>query len=201
MGEILTPTCIGYHEPMKKGPGQHGVSRAEWLQAAAKILESHSIVDVKIETLARALNVSKSGFYWHFKNRNELLDHLLDFWMHEVTEVITENPQLLELDPLNRLYRTAEIILDYDLVRYEVGIRQWALSNEKAAETVVSVNQRRLDFIRGTLRELGFTGEELEMRTILFVCYQTWESPMFREIPRETRRKLIKRRVDLITSK
>jgi len=78
---------------MNNGPGQHGVSRAEWLQASAKILESHSIVDVKIESLARALNVSKSGFYWHFKNRNELLDHLLGYWLHEVTEVITENPE------------------------------------------------------------------------------------------------------------
>jgi AcrR family transcriptional regulator len=185
---------------MKNGPGQRGVSRAEWLEAAAKILETHGIPEVKIETLARTLGISKSGFYWHFRNRAELLDCLLDHWLHEVTEVITENPKLLELDPRNRLYRVAEVILDYDLVRYEVGIRQWALSNEKAAETVVSVNQMRLDFIGRTMRELGFTGEELEMRTMLFVCYQTWESPMFREIPRESRRKLIKRRVDLITS-
>jgi AcrR family transcriptional regulator len=186
---------------MKKGPGQHGVSRAEWLQAAAKILESHSIVDVKIETLARALNISKSGFYWHFKNRNELLDHLLDFWMHEVTEVITENPEILELDPLNRLYRTAEIILDYDLVRYEISIRQWALSDKKVAAAVASVNQKRMEYVGGALQEMGFTGEDLEMRTLLFACYHSCESLMFREIPPERRRRLIEKRVDLITSR
>jgi AcrR family transcriptional regulator len=186
---------------MKNGPGQHGVSRGEWLQAAAKMLESHSIVDVRIEALARALNVSKSGFYWHFKNRDALLEQLLDFWVHEVTEVITENPELLELDPLNRLYRTAEIILDYDLVRYEIGIRQWALTDMKVAAAVASVNKKRLEYISGALQELGFAGEDLEMRTLLFACYHSCESLMFREIPPERRRQLIKKRLDLITSR
>jgi len=186
---------------MKKGPGQHGVSRAEWLQAAAKMLESNGIEGVKIETLARTLGVSKSGFYWHFKNRDDLLDHFLDFWLHEVTEVITENPQILELDPLSRLCRTAEIILDYDLVRYEISIRQWALSNEKVAEAVELVNQKRMDFVGGALQELGFSGEDLEMRTLLFACYHSCESLMFREIPPERRRQLIEKRVALITSR
>jgi AcrR family transcriptional regulator len=186
---------------MKNGPGQHGVSRDEWLQAAATMLESQSIVDVKIETLARVLGVSKSGFYWHFKNRNELLDHLLEYWLHEVTEVITENPKLLKLDPVNRLRRTAEIILDYDLVRYDIAIRQWALSNEKVAEVVASVNQKRMDFVGGALQELGFAGEDLEMRTLLFACYHSCESIMFSEIPPEHRRQLIEKRVDLITAR
>ena len=192
---------MGYYGPMKNGPGQHGVSRAEWLLAAAEMLETHSISDVKIDTLAKSLNISKSGFYWHFKGRDELLDYLLNFWLHEVTEVITDNPILLKLDPVNRLRQIAEIILDYDLVRYEIGIRQWALSNEKVAAAVASANQVRLDFVGKALQELGFAGEDLEMRTLLFTCYHSSESLMFREIPPERRRRLIQKRVDLITSR
>lgn len=165
------------------------------------MLETYSIAEIKIETLAQALDISKSGFYWHFKNRDELLDRLLDFWLHEVTEVITENPNILKLDPVNRLCRAAEIILDYDLVRYEIGIRQWALGNEKVAETVASVNQKRLDFVSRALQELGFAGEDLEMRALLFACYHACESLMFREIAPERRRRLIEKRVDLITSR
>ena len=192
---------MGYYGPMKNGPGQHGVSRAEWLLAAAKMLETHSVTDVKIDTLAKSLNICKSGFYWHFKGRDELLDYLLDFWLHEVTEVITNNPKLLKLDPVNRLRQIAEIILDYDLVRYEIGIRQWALANEKVAAAVASANQTRLDFVSGTLQELGFTGEDLEMRALLFACYHSCESIMFREISPERRRLLIEKRVALITSR
>ena len=102
---------------------------------------------------------------------------------------------------MSRLRRTAEIILDYDLVRYDIGIRQWALSNEKTAKAVAFVNEKRMDFVGGALQEIGFTGEDLEMRTLLFACYHSCESIMFRDIPTERRRKLIQRRIELITSR
>jgi hypothetical protein len=47
--------------------------------------------------------------------------------------------------------------------------------------------------------ELGFEGDDLEMRAMLFVCYQTWETPMFRDITENRRRELIQKRVDLLT--
>ena len=36
---------------------------------------------------------------------------------------------------------------------------------------------------------------------MLFVCYHSWEAPMFPEIPRKRRRELIARRIELLTSK
>ncbi len=57
----------------------------------------------------------------------------------------------------------------------------------------------RLDFVRRAFRELGFTGDDLEMRSMLFVCYQTWEASMFRELTRKRRRQLISVRLDLLT--
>jgi hypothetical protein len=58
-----------------------------------------------------------------------------------------------------------------------------------------------LDFVRDALSELGFTGDDLEMRSMLFVCYHTWELPMFREISRKRRRELIAKRIELLTAK
>jgi hypothetical protein len=91
------------------------------------------------------------------------------------------------------------MILDYDLARYDVAIRQWALHDAEAARVVRAANRMRLRFVRGALSELGFEGDDLEMRTMFFVCYQTWESATFREIPRKRRRQLIARRVELLT--
>ena len=48
---------------------------------------------------------------------------------------------------------------------------------------------------------LGFTGDDLEMRSMLFVCYHAWESPMFREISRKRRREQIAKRIELLMSK
>jgi AcrR family transcriptional regulator len=185
---------------MNRKPGRHGVSKAEWLAAALKMLGKGSVSDIKINRLAGALGINKSGFYWHFKNRDDLLEQLLDYWTHELTEVVTSNPEFVKLEPRERLRRTAEMIIDYDLTRYEISIRQWALTNDLAGQAVKKVNEIRLDFVSRTLAELGFEGDDLEMRAMLFVCYHTWETPMFRDITENRRRELIRKRVDLLTS-
>ena len=157
--------------------------------------------EISIGGLARGLGISKSGFYWHFRNREDLLDQLLEHWNHEVTEVITQNAELQASDPKVRLRKAAEMIIDNDLVRFEIGIRQWAMNDKRAAQAVRSVNRRRLDFARQALGEMGFSGDDVEVRAMLFVCYHTWEAPMFPEIPRKRRRELIGKRIALLTRK
>ena len=126
---------------------------------------------------------------------------LLEHWTHEITEVITANPDILSLEPKSRLIRAAEIIHDYKLTRYEIAIRQWALQDKEAARAVKKSNRLRLDFVRTAFSELGFKGEDLEIRTMLFVCYHSWEASMFREISRKRRRAQITKRIDFLTRK
>jgi len=178
-----------------------GVTKDEWLRAALDELSFGSVTDISVQALARKLGIGKSGFYWHFRNKPELLRALLDYWVHEITEVITANPQMQELDPESRLRRTAEMILDYGLVQYEIGIRQWALQDAEAAKVVRKVNTLRLNYTRETLAELGFEGDDLEMRAMAFVCYHTWELLMFREMPKKKLRGLIRKRIEMICRK
>ena len=173
---------------MMKNRLSRGASKADWLEAALSILDCGNVSNITIEGLARTLGISKSGFYWHFKNRDDLLRAILDYWVHEITEVITENTELVTLDPKARLRVTAEMILKHDFVRYEIGIRQWAMQNPGVAKAVKKVNRIRLVFVSQALEELGFRGDDLEMRAMLFVCYHTWESEMFREVSEKRRR-------------
>ncbi len=69
-----------------------------------------------------------------------------------------------------------------------------------AARAVRKVNRVRLDFVASAFSELGFTGDDLEMRSMLFVCYHSWESPMFRNLSRKRRRELIAKRMEFLTS-
>ena len=199
-GSIRNRLYVNNLMPEKKKKTRR-VSKAQWLDIALDVLETDGIAGVRIEILAKRLGISKSGFYWHFRDRDQLLMEMLDVWSHEVTGVITENQELLALGPKNRLIKTAEIILEYDLTRYEISIRQWALQDAVAARTVRKINRLRLKFIGETFSELGFTGDDMEMRAMLFVCYHTWEAPMFREISRKRRRKLITKRIELLTNK
>ena len=190
-----------YHADMSKQIGRRGVSKTEWLEAGLQALGDSSVAALTVEGLAKSLGIAKAGFYWHFKNRDDLLRQLLDHWTLEITEVITANPEILTLKPKTRLIRAAEIIHDYKLTRYEIAIRQWALQDKEAARAVKKSNRLRLDFVRMAFSELGFKGEDLEIRTMLFVCYHSWEASMFREISRKRRRAQIAKRIDFLTRK
>jgi AcrR family transcriptional regulator len=177
-----------------KKPGKKRVSKAEWLALALEVLATVGVQGVRIERLAREIGIAKSGFYWHFRDRGELMQSILDYWGHEFTAVITENPEFLEGDPKQRLYQTMVMILDHDLTKYDLAIRDWAAHDAAAAKAVRLVNRMRLEFVRSIFSDLGFRGQQLEMRTRLFVCYQSWELAMFDDLSKEERRKLLRLR-------
>lgn len=178
-----------------------GVTKGEWLEAGLQALSKYGVAGLTVEDLAKGLGIAKAGFYWHFKDREDLLRQLLDHWVRELTEVVTTNVKVLALEPKSRLAKTAEMVLKHDLGRYDMAIRQWAVQDAGAARAARKVNRMRLDLVRGAFCELGFTGDDLDMRAMLFVCYHTWESSMFPEISRKRRRQLIVGRIDLLTRK
>jgi len=186
---------------VKTKTAHRGTSKQEWLETALKALSERGIAGVKVESLAQSLGIARAGFYWHFKNRDNLLRQLLDYWVHEQTEKVTANPVLLTLEPTERLTEAAEMITKYKLGRYDMAIRQWASTDARAARIVRKVNRIRLDFVRDAFRELGFTGDDLEMRAMLFVCYHAWEVSTFQEISRKRLRGLIAKRIELLTKR
>lgn len=177
------------------------VSRADWTEAALSVLREEGVKAVRIEDLARRLGISKSGFYWHFENRRDLLTHLLDYWSREYTEIITDNPEIQKLEPRKRLRMIMDMVLDPRLTDYDLSMRAWAAQDPEVARRVGRVYKLRLDFVRGAFAELGFEGDELEMRARLFACYQSWERVMFWRESKKALRALIPRRLELLTRK
>ncbi len=177
------------------------VSKADWLATALEFLGREGIDGVRVERLAREIGIAKSGFYWHFRDRAHLLQEMLDYWSHEYTGVVSENPEVSALEPKQQLRVTAEMIIDYDLAQYDLAMRAWADHDETVAERVAEVYRNRLRYLRKAFRELGFEGAELDMRVRLFVCYHSWEQTMFWREPKKKLRAMIKRRVELLTSR
>lgn len=180
--------------------GRKGRSKADWLEAGLEALCEGGADKLTVERLAARLGIAKSGFYWHFKNRDQLLDALLDYWIDEMTGIATNNVGMLKIEPKARLIEIAEMILTYELCRFDIPIRQWALTDERAAQAVTRVTKLRQDFIGQAFAELGFEGEDLEMRTMLYVAYHTFEGSMFRDVPPEKRRDMIARRIEFLTA-
>jgi AcrR family transcriptional regulator len=177
------------------------VSKDQWLTKALETLESSGVEAIKIERLAKAFGISRSGFYWHFENRQDLLEHLLDYWVREYTGVVTHNPDVVKLDPEKRLLTTMEIIRDKHLAKYDLAMTSWAKLDQQVHKVVKKVVKMRIDYLRAIFAELGFEGDELEMRTRLFVCYHSWEDTMFRDLSNQQHSKLLKLRYKYLIQK
>lgn len=151
-------------------------SKWDWFQTALDVLRMEGVDAVRVERLARELGIAKSGFYWHFKDRSDLLDQLVDYWAHEYTEVVAENVIMRNLEPKARLIETARMIAKHGLTDCELSMRAWALADETVAKKVEEVYAVRLRFIRQAFVELGFDGEQAELRARLYLVYHKWES-------------------------
>jgi AcrR family transcriptional regulator len=175
------------------------VTKKQWLIKALDALASCGVEAVKIERLAKGLGISRSGFYWHFKNRQDLLDHLLDYWVREYTGIVTDNPEVKKNDPKKRLQTVMEMIRYKNLSKYDLAIQAWAKIDPVANRVLQKVVKVRLDFLRSIFAELGFDGDELEMRARLFVCYHSWEDTMFPDLSDKKHSKLKNLRLELFT--
>jgi AcrR family transcriptional regulator len=178
-----------------------GVSREQWVLEALDVLNESGVDQVTIYNLARRLGIARSGFYWHFKNREELLEAMLDTSEDLLTKVVTENPQLMELKPVDRLVQVAEMVHDLNLSCYEVGLRHWAMQCETTARRLQEVVQTRTNFVKHAFAELGFESEALEMRAMIYIGYTAWEEATYSYVPRDKRRSLIRKRIELLTRK
>ena len=164
---------------MTKAAQKKRTSKTEWLETALSVFEGEGSAAVKIERLAKELKTSRSGFYWHFQDRDELLQDMLEYWRREYTEVVIKNFKQQDMGAKEALYHVMQMIDEHKLIRFEVHMRAWA-DNDPAVEKIVTdIYQERFVFLRGLFSNMGFTGCDLEMRARLWLCYATHGTSMF----------------------
>src|ERR1700761_5106017 len=61
-------------------PAAARTPRSSWTQESLRALAAGGPEAIRVEVLARALGVTKGGFYWHFDDRQALLEETLDGW-------------------------------------------------------------------------------------------------------------------------
>jgi AcrR family transcriptional regulator len=163
---------------MNEGNGKR-VTRNQWLSKALELFAKTGEGGLRVEKLARAVGVSKSGFYFHFKDREDFLHQLLDYWAHEYTEVITKNPLLLMTPAKERLLMISTLVFEQNLTEFDAAMHVWANKDPKIARRVRKAIDMRLAFAGKAFAELGFKGDDLEMRTRLFIGHLVSERQLY----------------------
>lgn len=139
----------------------------DWINAAFARLSADGIEAMRIEALARDLGASKGSFYWHFRDREDLLDRVLDRWQGEDARWLEGAAS--DENTATRWAKFVDRCEDSSRLRLEVSMRAWARRDARVANRVAAVEKQKSRFIAGVLREIGFTEQAAESWSALFL--------------------------------
>jgi AcrR family transcriptional regulator len=139
-----------------------------WIDAGLRALSAGGPDAVRVESLARTLGVTKGGFYWHFDDRDGLLDAMLDTWERTMVDDVIERVEGGGGDARAKLRRLFALAAERrDFMDVELAVRDWARRAEGPAQRLRRVDNRRMDYLRSQFREICDDAGEVEVRCLL----------------------------------
>ncbi|MEM7799972.1 MAG: TetR/AcrR family transcriptional regulator [Chloroflexota bacterium] len=133
------------------------VTKRDWITAAVQQLAKYGVDQVKVEVLAKQMKVSKGSFYWHFKNRPDLLNTVFDYWEKETNQLINiANQAETPADRLKRLFESiGQLANEFGGYAIDTAIFNWARHDAQIKERVDRVEHNRIDFVANLLEADG----------------------------------------------
>lgn len=176
------------------------LDREDWVAAAFARLGAGGVDAVRVEPLAKDLGVTKGSFYWHFRDRDDLLAALLEAWAaretdHYIAAVEAEGGQPGER--LRRLFRM--ILADHAALAPELAIRDWARHDRRTADAVLAIDTRRSAYLQERFVEAGQPQGEAQARAALLYGLLMGEVMIRRRETAEERTARIDRALVLLT--
>jgi len=145
--------------------------RSAWVDAALQALGTGGPDAVRVEALAVLLGVSKGGFYWHFTDRQALLEEMLDTWETAAAEDVIAQVESRPGDPRAKLQRLFDLVPSADF-SVELALRDWSRRDRDVAQRLLRVDNRRMDYLRSLFGQFCADENDVEARSMLaFALY------------------------------
>lgn len=165
--------------PRSRATGKAVVARTQldperWVDTAIDVLAKEGVSGLRVEVLAKRCGVTKGSFYWHFRDRQALLDAILERWREGRIRDIEKTTSGLAGHEREQLHHVIEV---YGASRnrkgmaIELAVRDWARHDARAAAVVESVDLYRLECTRRLFVSVGMTDAEAKSRSLLlYAC-------------------------------
>lgn len=150
---------------VERANSRNGLSREQWIDAARKVLIEEGFAAVKVDRLAKKLNVTRGGFYWRFKNRADLLQGLLDHWERTNTAAFLSAVSGGET-VRQRFHALARIWLDerdFDPA-LDSAVRSWGKASPRVGKLVRRTDEIRIFALQKLFEDAGYTPNEAMVR-------------------------------------
>ncbi|MGE8002694.1 TetR/AcrR family transcriptional regulator [Lysinibacillus sp. NPDC093216] len=153
------------------------LTREDWIKAGLQQLADEGIHKVRIEALARLLKISKGSFYHYFRDHQELLDSMVDYWEIHATKLIVQSMEQQGAS----LEQLLKISFNRDK-KMEIGIYTWAKYDPVVAARLVDIEEQRISKL---YQKKGINNaESIDRARLAYLTYVGWmtrfeENPNF----------------------
>jgi AcrR family transcriptional regulator len=137
-----------------------------WLAAAYDGLIDSGVDGVRILPLAKRINLSRTSFYWFFRDREALLEALLDLWREKNTGSIVKQAAAYAESVVEALLNVFDCWLNRDLFdsKFEFAVRSWALQSPDVSTEILRADKIRLEALTEMFIRHGFDPAAADVR-------------------------------------
>jgi AcrR family transcriptional regulator len=146
--------------------------RDAWIEAALDVLGEEGIDGVRVEAIARKLQITKGSFYHHFEDRDALHEAMLERWRQRLVVRVIEHLEAIG-DPDERFHQLMHA--PYELARadrdLDLAVMLWARRDGRAAAALDGADRIRTEFIARALVACGVDPQEAPARACLALAF------------------------------
>jgi AcrR family transcriptional regulator len=141
-------------------------SQEGWLEAAYDALLESGVESVKILPLAKRLNLSRTSFYWFFKDREELLGALIARWRDKNTGNLVKQSEAYAETLAEAMLNVFDCWVNKDLFdsQFEFAVRSWALQSPDIQADVHEADRTRMEAISRMFMRFGYDEASADVR-------------------------------------
>lgn len=146
--------------------GNVKATREDWLRLALGVVARDGVAAVTVLNLSERLGVSRSSFYWYFRNREDLLDELLQRWDRLNSRSIVRQSKADAASINEAICNVFRCWVDPKLFspRLDFAVREWARRSEKARAALDRSDGERTAAIRAMFERHGYPSDEALVR-------------------------------------
>jgi AcrR family transcriptional regulator len=173
--------------------------REKWVEEGLRALTTGGVDAVRVEALAKALGVTKGGFYGYFADRAALLEEMLDAWERESVDDVLDRVERECGDARDKVRLAGRLTFSADrLLPIDLAVRDWARRDPAVAERLRRVDNRRIQLARDAISTFCADPDEVEARALLAFCTAIGSHFLAADHLGRTREQVIARAADLI---
>ena len=168
----------GFPQPSITGPAGRAptrerktLTRADWIGTALEAMARDGLRAVAVEPLAERLGATKGSFYWHFRDRNALIEAAAADWEHTGTDVPLAQLGAIT-DPQERYTATVRWLTGSEHNTRIFLVLLWHSDHPAIGPVIERILTKRMAFSLRMRRDGGATAQESQQAVIH--SYSAW---------------------------